>query len=86
MLIENALQHNLGSGSNPVLIKVKLDESHVITSNNLIQKRSSKAISGRALVNLKEQYNLLDSGRKIAVEQSETNFSVIIPIIYRKEV
>lgn len=85
LLIENALQHNLGSASNPVLIKVKLNASSLIVSNNLINKRNQKATSGRALNNLKEQYNLLDSSRKIEIEKSETSFSVSIPIIYSQE-
>ena len=86
LLIENALQHNLGSVSNPVLIKVKLDTMDLIVSNNLINKRNQKTTSGRALNNLKEQYNLLDSSRKIEIKKSETSFSVIIPIIYSQEV
>lgn len=79
LLLENAVQHNLGTQANPVLISIDLDEVITVT-NTMIPKRNSKKTSGRALNNLKEQYTLLGS-RHVEVLKSETAFSVIIPII-----
>ena len=84
LLIENAVQHNLGTEKNPVCINISANEN-LNVSNNLIPKRNMKQTSGRALTNLQEQYRLL-ANQPIEVEKSGTTFSVIIPIIQTKEV
>jgi len=79
LLLENALQHNLGKESAPITIRISI--TNVITvSNNSIPKRHSKATSGRALINLKEQYGML-SKSPIEITRTESNFSVSVPII-----
>ncbi len=83
LLIENAVQHNLGNENNPVFIKILTDKNLSIT-NNLITKRKLKSSSGRALNNLKEQYKLLVD-IPIEIKKSDNTFSVIIPIIYTSE-
>jgi len=83
LLIENAVQHNLGTEKNPVCIKILADKN-ISISNNLIPKRNTKPVSGRALNNLKEQYKLL-ADIPIEIQQSANTFSVIIPIIYTPE-
>lgn len=79
LLIENAIQHNLGSVAQPVHIKIEIDKE-ITVSNNVIPKRTVKATSGRALENLKEQYQLL-TNELIFIESTATFFSVKIPII-----
>ena len=79
LLIENAVQHNLGTETNPVYIKIREDKNLFI-SNNLISKRNIKPTSGRALKNLKEQYKLL-ANHPVEIQKSDKVFSVIIPII-----
>jgi sensor histidine kinase YesM len=79
LLIENAIQHNLGSTENPVHIKIEVRDT-ISISNNFIPKRSSKLTSGRALQNVKEQYKLL-TNKQIEIQKSSNEFSVIIPII-----
>ncbi len=79
LLVENAVQHNLGTEENPVHIKISANENLKV-SNNIIPKRNVKQTSGRALTNLKEQYKLL-ANQPIEVEKSDTTFSVSIPII-----
>ena len=83
LLIENAVQHNLGTEKNPVFIKI-LTGKNISISNNLIPKRNTKTASGRALNNLKEQYKLL-TDIPIEIQKLEKTFSVIIPIIYAPE-
>ncbi|MBI5370992.1 MAG: histidine kinase [Sphingobacteriales bacterium] len=80
LLIENAIQHNLGTQENPVVINIVLTDKISIT-NNIKFKKSSKQTNGRALSNLKEQYKLL-TRESIGIYQSASTFSVIIPIIY----
>ncbi|WP_028298043.1 sensor histidine kinase [Olivibacter sitiensis] len=80
LLIENAVQHNLGTVENPVCIHVNID-GNICVYNNVNLKRNSKATSGRALNNLKEQYRLL-SQNPIEIQQSENAFSITIPLIH----
>lgn len=83
LLIENAVQHNLGTVESPVIIKINI-RSEILVSNNYKPKQHPKPTSGRALNNLKEQYKLL-AAQLIIIQQSEKTFNVIIPIIQRQE-
>ena len=79
LLLENALQHNLGKKSAPITIRISIANA-VTVSNNSIPKMHTKATSGRALTNLKEQYGLL-SKSPVEIIRSETSFSVSVPIL-----
>lgn len=80
LLIENAVQHNMGTEESPVLIEIQITENIIVT-NNIHPKRNIKATNGRGLQNLKEQYRLLTQ-EPLKIDQSHNYFSVIIPIIY----
>ncbi len=83
LLIENAIQHNLGTVENPIVIDMEVDQA--ITISNTIQvKRQQKETSGRALNNLQEQYALL-SDIPLAIRQTAQRFSVSIPIIQQQD-
>ena len=79
LLLENAVQHNLGTGEKPIIIKITLNESLTV-SNNIMPKHRVKLTEARALNNLKEQYALL-SNRQIEIEKTDKNFSIKIPLI-----
>lgn len=79
LLLENALQHNLGKESAPITIRISIKDVITVT-NNSIAKLHSKATSGRALINLKEQYGML-SKSPIEITRTASNFSVTVPII-----
>lgn len=79
VLIENAVQHNLGTEENPVVITIEIKES-ILAINNINLKRSSKPESGRALKNLDEQYRILVR-QPVEIHSSGKTFSVHIPII-----
>lgn len=79
LLLENAIQHNLGNQSNPVFIRIHIGD-HITVTNTVIPKRSIKKTSGRALNNLTEQYSVL-TDQKLEIVKTETEFTVIIPII-----
>ena len=83
MLLENAVQHNLGTEENPVWITIKITDN-IYVSNNINLKRNSKSTHGRALNNLQEQYKLL-AKKPIEIEQTNTTFEVVIPIIHTQE-
>lgn len=79
LLLENAVQHNLGSQMKSVEIMINLNEK-ITVSNNRIPKRNVKKTSGRALNNLKEQYKLL-TNQQVEILKSDSIFSVVIPRI-----
>ena len=79
LLIENAVQHNIGTEENPICITIRVAEM-ICVSNNINLKRNAKLTSGRALSNLKEQYKLLTE-KPVESQQSSIAFSVIIPLI-----
>ncbi len=83
LLIENALQHNLGTVQRPVCIKIEIT-ADIHVSNNRVAKRNVKPISGRALKNLEEQYKLL-ANEPIKIKKTEELFLVVIPIISTKK-
>jgi sensor histidine kinase YesM len=82
LLIENAVQHNIGTQQNPVFINININE-HICISNNKNLKQNKKKTSGRALKNLKEQYELI-SEKPIEVNQTEEEFYISVPIIYKQ--
>jgi len=84
LLLENAVQHNLGTKEKPIRIQIEAG-ANISVSNNLNLKRNSKPASGRALKNLEEQYGLL-SGRRIEIHQTENTFSVSIPLIHKQNI
>ena len=79
LLIENALQHNLGSLANPVFIQITIADDLLVT-NTFRPKRNAKSTSGRALKNLQLQYNLLGK-LPIEIQQNDALFCVRIPLI-----
>jgi len=81
LLIENAIQHNLGSAEQPIQISITmLDDHRFRVTNNLQPKKHGKATSGRALNNLREQYAIL-TDQPIDVQQTATHFIVTVPTI-----
>ncbi|MDP5230280.1 MAG: sensor histidine kinase [Cellulophaga sp.] len=79
LLLENAIQHNLGKESAPITIKISIKDV-IMVSNNIIPKLHSKATSGRAINNLNEQYGML-SKSPVEITRTEYDFSVSVPII-----
>jgi sensor histidine kinase YesM len=82
LLIENVIQHNLGSKQNPVLIKIEVNGT-ICISNNFIPKCYPKPTSGRALQNINEQYKLLTQ-KPIEIKKTDIEFVVIIPLILKQ--
>ncbi|ULQ57098.1 histidine kinase [Flavihumibacter rivuli] len=79
LLIENSVKHNMGTEDRPVAIVIHIGEQ-ITVSNNRIPKQRAAGGSGKALINLEEQYTMLTK-RKVEVNASTNQFSVTIPII-----
>ena len=69
LLLENVIEHNSGSKDNPNVITVEVGENLTV-SNQLRPKMSKKKDGGRALKNLKSQYELL-TDKKIYLEANK---------------
>jgi sensor histidine kinase YesM len=82
LLLENAMQHNLGTNEDPICIHIKIG-ADISVANNINLKRNRKPTSGRALKNLQEQYGLL-AERQIEIHQTENIFAVSVPIINKE--
>ena len=80
LLIENAIEHNLGTEKNPVQIHLSLEENSMILENTLIPKRNLKKDGGRALQNLKTQLLLFGADKPVILENSE-KFEIHLPLI-----
>lgn len=79
LLIENAVQHNLGTEKDPVEITVCV-ESGLIVRNTFKPKMYKKKTGGRSLQNLRTQFEMLGD-KKMEIKQSEDDFEVILPIL-----
>ena len=79
LLVENAVQHNIGTQEKPVVTDIVIDED-ILVSNNVNLKINTRSLSGRGLKNLDEQYRLL-AKKPIEIESSEDKFAIRIPII-----
>ncbi|GAB2618145.1 hypothetical protein GCM10026987_14610 [Belliella aquatica] len=82
LLIENAIEHNLGTEKDPVLIELCFEEKSLSIINSLKPKKNSKKNGGRALLNLKSQFQLFGSA-EVLVEKSEDKFVVRLPLIFK---
>lgn len=79
VLVENAIEHNLGVTKNPVHITISINENIQVTNNKIIKEHIKKT-GGRALKNLSTQFSLLGSN-DIIIEENDTQFKVTLPFI-----
>lgn len=79
ILVENAIIHNLGTKSNPVVIRILYDNGIKISNNKIPLNRKKKG-NGVALKNLNEQF-LLFTQQPIQVFETLETFNVNLPFI-----
>ena len=84
LLIENALIHNIISRGKPLTIKLQHDDHSINVSNNLQPKKNQDSSTGLGLKNIKDRYQII-SGKQIQVTESETEFTVALPILRDKK-
>ncbi|MFD2034421.1 sensor histidine kinase [Belliella marina] len=80
LLIENAIEHNMGSEKMPISIKLLLEENTLTLQNTLRPKRNPKTRGGRALQNLRGQYELFGSKVPVISKGSDI-FEIQLPLI-----
>ena len=79
LLVENAIQHNLGTDTDPVKIIIRISDK-ISVLNTRVMKLNNKSTNGRALKNLSAQFKLL-SGNDIQIKETSDSYEVILPLI-----
>ena len=79
LCVENSIKHNRGSEENPLQIKVTRNEDYIVVSNDL---RPVDFTAGSGVGNqfLQKSYEL-NFGKKVNFKQTETLYTVEIPLI-----
>lgn len=85
LLLENAVKHNIVSGSQPLSLRIYEKDNELIVENNLQVKQHVKKGSGVGLQNIASRYGLLSS-RKMSISQDEEIFKVQIPMLIDSEI
>lgn len=82
MLIENAVKHNAVDIETPLKICIETtgDGNWLVVVNTLRRRSSMEESVGTGLNNIRERYRLL-AGKEIAVEESDQEFKVCVPLI-----
>jgi two-component system, LytTR family, sensor kinase len=80
ILMENAIKHNIVSAEKPLQINVFAENGSLVISNNLQMKSQINESTGIGLDNIRNRYKLI-SEKPVTVTESETNFTVSIPLI-----
>jgi len=81
MIIDNAIKHNVISGSKPLHIKIFIDEdNNLVVSNNLQKKQQLLKTGNFGLSDLQKRYESFGMF-SIRKEQTEKFFSVVLPLI-----
>jgi LytS/YehU family sensor histidine kinase len=85
ILIENAVKHNVVSQRKPLTISIYTrPDNSLVVKNKLQLKSVGLYSSGIGLNNIRSRIEIL-SDRKMQVEQTETEFSVTIPLLEANE-
>ncbi len=80
ILMENAIKHNIISSEMPLKVDVFAENGRLVVSNNLQKKNQLNESTGIGLDNIRNRCKLLGNDLVIVTE-SETNFTVSIPLI-----
>jgi sensor histidine kinase YesM len=80
LLFENAIKHNVVSAARPLTVTVRSEGYDLVISNNLQEKPSPEASTGKGLDNLRNRYRLLGD-RVVEAVKGATDFEVRIPTL-----
>ncbi len=81
ILVENAIKHNVISKSDPLKIKIFVDNDHRIIVENALQLKSiAKNSTKTGLENIRKRYEFL-SEKSIEIFHNQNLFKVAVPLI-----
>lgn len=84
LLMENAIKHNIVSKKKPLSIEIILDKDFIQVKNNLQPKINKESSHQLGLKNINSRYQFL-TDRKVEIEQTETDFTVKIPLLINEK-
>lgn len=80
VLVENAVNHNALTSSDPLLIQIYSDNKDIIVSNNIIPRMRVASSLGIGLQNLRKKYILI-SNNDICIDRNNHEFTVRLPLL-----
>lgn len=81
VVIENAVKHNIGRKTDPLIIQIKVQEDFLEITNEIRPKMDPpESRQGVGLRNLNQQFELV-TGRTITIKTENNYFSVSLPLI-----
>jgi hypothetical protein len=83
LLLENTIKHNIVSEKKPLHIKIYIENNYLVVENNLQKKEVLQDRKGVGLQNIVNRYGLI-SERKVLIEQNESCFRVMIPVLTKQ--
>jgi hypothetical protein len=83
LLLENTVKHNIVSEQKPLHIRIFIDGDYLAIQNDLQRKEVLQDREGVGLQNIISRYNII-TRRKVLIEQTETTFTVKIPILTKQ--
>ncbi len=79
LLVENAVKHNEISKENPLLVKVYIEDNHVVVENEMRPRKTLVKSTGQGLDNIDKRYLILKRNN-IIIDQSKNKFKVKLPL------
>lgn len=80
ILIENAIKHNIISEEQPLNIEIINSGDYLVVSNNLQLRKHVETSNKQGLKNMQSLYSFM-SNKPVQIEQTETCFSVKVPLL-----
>jgi sensor histidine kinase YesM len=84
LLLENAVKHNAATSDKPLEIWVEKTGALLTVKNTLAERKSESTREGIGLKNIQERYRFL-SDKEIEIERGEDYFTVILPLIPKRQ-
>ncbi|WP_103072384.1 sensor histidine kinase [Aquimarina sediminis] len=83
-VLENVVKHNKPSNSQVINTQITITQDHILVKNNTTKESKTDHSTGSGLENVKKRYLLL-SDRKVLIEETETDFTVSLPLLTLKD-
>jgi len=78
--VENAIKHNIVSRKKPLTIEIFIDDNYLVVRNNLQRRQTYIESGGLGLQNIQQRFAYLTQ-QKVQIEESETHFTVKLPLV-----
>ena len=79
-LVENAIKHNTADKDSPLVIRIFIENDHVVVKNNLQRYRIVETSNKKGLASLKTLYRYY-SDKPVVITEDENHFTVKIPLL-----